>query len=252
LYEALKHGVTEFLNKPFDILEYKAKCKNLLSLGKRQTELQKKSHYLTQQVNASTEEILIRERETLDRLMKACAYKDCVTGGHLKRIGKISLILALELGLDHAHAEILETASSLHDIGKLAIPDEILMKKDKLTTEEFERMKTHTTIGYEILKDSPSPYLQTGALIALNHHEKYDGGGYPNGLAGDDIPIEAKIVSVADVFDSLTNHRPYKKAWSLDNTITYINNEKGRQLDPKCVDAFLSKIDVISSQDINT
>ncbi len=242
LYEALENGVNDFLNKPFDKTEYKSKCKNLLSLGKHQSKLKNRSKFLTEIVNASTEEILIREQETLDRLTKACVYKDCVTGEHLQRIGRISYILALELGLNKSNAEVLKTASPLHDIGKIAIPDNILLKKGKLTAKEFDEMKTHTTIGYDILKDSPSPYLQTGAL---NHHEKYNGTGYPNGIAGDEIPIEARIVTVADVFDSLTNRRPYKKAWPLNETLDYIKNEKGKHLDPDCVNALLSKIDEI-------
>lgn len=245
LYEALENGVTDFLSKPFDKIEYKSKCKNLLQLGKQHANLKNKTLFLTQQINASAEEILVREKETLDRLMKACSYKDCVTGEHLLRIGRISYILAIELGVNQNCAEILKTASSLHDIGKIAISDEILMKKSRLSADEFEIMKTHTTIGYEILKDSPSPYLQVGASIALNHHEKFDGSGYPNGLSAHNIPIEARIVAVADIFDSLTNHRPYKKAWSVKNTIEYIKNEKNRHLDPECVDALLYKLDEI-------
>jgi two-component system, response regulator RpfG len=245
LYEALENGVNDFLNKPFDTTEYKSKCKNLISLAKHQSKLKKRSQNLAKKVNASSEEVLIREQETLDRLTKACAYKDCITGEHLQRIGRISYILALELGLNESNADILKTASPLHDIGKIAIPDEILLKRGKLTEFEFEKMKTHTTIGYDILKNSPSPYLQTGALIALNHHEKYNGTGYPQGITGNYIPIEARIVAVADVFDSLTNHRPYKKAWPLDETIDYIKNEKGKHLDPDCVDVLLGKIDEI-------
>jgi two-component system response regulator RpfG len=247
LYEALENGVNDFLNKPFDKIEYKSKCKNLLSLAKHQSKLKKRSQFLTKKVNASSEEILIREQETLDKLTRACAYKDCITGEHLERIGRISYILALELGLSESNADILKTASPLHDIGKIAIPDEILLKRGKLTEFELKKMKTHTTIGYEILKDSPSPYLQTGALIALNHHEKYNGTGYPNRIAGNNIPIEARIVAVADVFDSLTNHSPYKTAWSLDETIDYIKKERGKHLDPNCVDALLEKINEITN-----
>jgi two-component system, response regulator RpfG len=245
LYNALENGVTDFLNKPFDQSECEARCKNLLSLRKHQFDLKERSSLLEKKVSETTEEILIREKETLNRLTKACEYKDCITGEHLLRIGRISHILAIELGIDDSNAKILEIASPLHDIGKIAIPDEILLKSGKLTDQEFEVMKTHTTIGYDILKDSPSPYLQTGALIALNHHEKYDGSGYPNGIAGNKIPIEAKIVAVADVFDSLTNHRPYKKAWSLDKTLEYIQNEKDKHFDPVCVDALISKLNDI-------
>jgi len=246
LHNALQSGVTEFLNKPFDKIECAARCKNLLLLGKRQTKLKQRSFKLEKRISETTEQILLREKETLLRLTRACGYKDCVTGEHLLRIGRISKILALELGFDEVFAEILETASPLHDIGKLAIPDNILMKKGKLTEQEFDVMKTHTTIGYEILKDSPSPYLQTGALIALNHHEKYDGSGYPNKISGKDIPIEARIVTVADVFDSLSNHRPYKKAWSISKTINYLIEQQDKHLDPECVMALINRIDDVN------
>lgn len=247
LHDALKNGVTEFLNKPFDSIECEARCKNLLDIGKNQTRLKHRRLQLEKKISETTEQILIREKETLFRLTKACAFKDCITGEHLLRIGRISKILALELGFDEESAEILETASPLHDIGKLAIPDDILMKKGKLTELEFETMKTHTTIGYEILKESPSPYLHTGAIIALNHHEKFDGTGYPYGLSGNTIPIEARIVTVADVFDSLSNHRPYKNAWPLNETLQYIQEQQGKHLDPECVKALLSKIDNITN-----
>jgi two-component system, response regulator RpfG len=251
LHDALKNGVTEFLNKPFDKVECEARCKNLLQLGKHQTRLKRRSFRLEKKISETTEEILIREKETLLRLTKACGFKDCVTGEHLLRIGRLSKIIALELGFEETHAEILETASPLHDIGKLAISDNILMKKGKLTEQEFEIMKTHTTIGYEILKDSPSPYLQMGALISLNHHEKYDGSGYPNKISGKDIPIEARIVTVADVFDSLSNHRPYKKAWPIGETIEYLLAQQEKHLDPECVKALINRIDDVKlpSQD---
>ena len=245
MYDALESGVTDFLNKPFDQLECKARCKNLLALGNHQSKLKKRGYFLEKKISETTEEILIRERETLNRLTKACEYKDCVTGQHIYRIGKISRILAIELGLGEENADILEIASPLHDIGKIAIPDDILLKKGKLSADEFEIMKTHTTIGFDILKESPSPYLQTGALIALNHHEKVDGSGYPNGIKKDDIPIEARIVAVADVFDSLTNHRPYKKAWPLNDVLDYIQLGQGQHFDPDCVKALLSKINSI-------
>lgn len=252
LYEALDNGVTDFLSKPFDTKEYQSKCKNLLSIGKRQANLKQQHKLLTQKVSATTEEVLIREKETLERLTKACAYKDCVTGEHLLRMGNISYLLALELGLTQSEAEFLKTSAPLHDIGKVAIPDNILMKKGTLTTSEFEVMKTHTTIGYEILKESPSPYLQMGAKIALNHHEKFDGSGYPNGISGDEIPIEARIATVADIFDSLTNDRPYKKAWPLDETLIYISAIGGKHLDPECVKALLSQIKNISAMNIKS
>ena len=243
LHNALQSGVTEFLNKPFDNIECEARCKNLLMIGKRQSKLERHRFKLEKKISETAEEILLREKETLLRLTRACGFKDGITGEHLLRIGRISKIIALELDFDEVKAEILETASPLHDIGKLAIPDNILMKKGTLTEQEFDVMKTHTTIGYEILKDSPSPYLQTGALIALNHHEKYDGSGYPNKISGKDIPIEARIVAVADVFDSLSNHRPYKKAWPMNETIGYLIEQQGKHLDPVCVKALINRID---------
>lgn len=240
LHEALESGVTDFLQKPVDHNECKARCRNLLELARHQNRLEQKSNILQQEVNDNLTQIHVRERETLNRLTQACTYKDCITGKHLARIGKLSKLIALKLGLPEYLAELIEVASPLHDIGKIAIPDNILLKRGKLTDGEFTVMKTHTTIGYEILKDSPSPYLQTGALIALNHHEKYDGRGYPYGQIGEEIPLEARIVTVADVFDSLTNHRPYKKAWPLDETLGFITGEKGRHFDPDCVEALFS------------
>ena len=243
LHQALEQGVTDFLHKPFDHNECKARCRNLLSLALHQNRLRHRSDYLQSKVEEGLEEILLREKETLNRLTRACTYKDCITGEHLLRLGKLSRMLAIELGMTLESAELIEIASPLHDIGKIAIPDSILMKKEKLTEAEFAIMKTHTTVGYDILKDSPSPYLKAGALIALNHHEKFDGSGYPYGISGNNIPIEARIVTLADVFDSLTNHRPYKKAWPIDETLDYIHTQKGLHFDPDCVDALVNILD---------
>ena len=130
----------------------------------------------------------------------------------------------------------------MHDIGKIGIPDDILLKRGRLTPEEFRIIQTHSTIGYEILKDSPSKYLQVGAIIAYGHHEKYDGNGYPQGLCGEDIPLQARIVAVADVFDALTTVRPYKQAWEVEEAVAYINEQKGRHFDPRCAEAFLDQL----------
>ena len=128
----------------------------------------------------------------------------------------------------------------MHDIGKIGIPDSILLKEGPLTKEEQDVMKTHPRIGYDILKGSPSKYLSMGAIIALGHHEKYDGSGYPNGLHAEDIPLVARVVAVADVFDALVSERPYKKAWPLDEGIEYLKAQRGRHFDARCVDAFLA------------
>jgi two-component system response regulator RpfG len=185
--------------------------------------------------------VQFRELETLTRLARAGEFKGKITGRNLIRMGKFTNVIAEKLGLDHEHREILKVSSTMHDIGKIGIPDYILLKEGPLDNEEFEIMKRHPQIGYEILKDSPSPYIQMGAIIALHHHEKYDGTGYPGGLQGDEISIEARIATVADVFDALTTKRPYKDAWSVEDAFEYLENEKGKHFDPLCVDAFFNQ-----------
>jgi len=160
-------------------------------------------------------------------------------------MARYSRLIAVALGVPTSECEVIESAAPMHDIGKIGIPDSILLKPGKHTPDEFSVMKQHTLIGYEILKESPSKYLQMGAIIALGHHEKFDGGGYPYGLAGDSIPLPARIVAVADVFDALTSVRPYKRAWSLQDSIDYIRRLRGSHFDPECVDAFMGQLDQI-------
>jgi two-component system response regulator RpfG len=179
------------------------------------------------------------EKETLMRLAKAGEYRDEVTGAHVARIGLFSCQIANALGLDKSQCDLIEQAAPLHDIGKIGIPDKLLQKPGRYNEQEREDMKSHTTIGYEILKDSPSKYLQMGAEIALSHHEKFDGSGYPYGLKGEDIPISARIVAVADVYDALTSTRPYKNAWPVEKALNYLERYKGSYFDPDCVDAFV-------------
>jgi two-component system response regulator RpfG len=155
--------------------------------------------------------------------------------------------MAEKLGLPESDCHVIEIAAPMHDIGKIGIPDGILLKPGKLDAQELQIMRTHTRIGYEILKDSPSKYLQMGAVIALGHHERYDGTGYPSRLRGYEIPLEARIVAVADVFDALTSVRPYKKAWSIQDALNYLNAERGKHFDSVCVDAFLAQFDKILS-----
>jgi two-component system response regulator RpfG len=146
---------------------------------------------------------------------------------------------------------VLGIAAPMHDIGKIGIPDAVLLKEGPLTTTELELMRTHPRIGYDILKGSPSKYLSMGALIALGHHERYDGTGYPNGLHGEDIPLVARVVAVADVFDALVTQRPYKHAWPLAEAIAFLRAQRGRHFDPQCVDAFLAdrgKVEAIAAE----
>ena len=179
------------------------------------------------------------EKETLFRLAKAGEYRDEVTGAHVARIGLFSRQIAETMGLGELDCDLIEQAAPLHDIGKIGVPDKLLLKPGRFTEQEREEMKSHTRIGYEILKDSPSRYLQMGADIALSHHEKFDGSGYPYGLKGEDIPLPARIVAVADVYDALTSTRPYKNAWPIEKALGFLDQNKGSSFDPDCVDAFL-------------
>ncbi|MCT7649240.1 HD-GYP domain-containing protein, partial [Aliarcobacter butzleri] len=167
------------------------------------------------------------------------------TSEHIERVAKYTELIALELGLEHKEAKMLKLASPMHDIGKIAIPDYILNKPAKLTPEEFEIVKTHTIKGYEMLNLSERPLLKTAAIIALTHHEKYDGTGYPKGLKGEEIPLYGRITAIADVFDALAHERCYKKAWRVDKIVEYIKEERGKHFDPKLVDLFFENFDKI-------
>ena len=245
-YEALGVGATDFLMKPVDHHECRARCRNLLTQHQQYKIISDRSRWLERRVAEATSEIRMRERETLLRLARAGEYRDEETGNHIIRMAKYSRIIAEEIGLSRDDAEVIEMAAPMHDIGKIGIRDDILLKPGKLTPEEFEIMKTHTIIGHDILKDSPSKFLQMGGVIALGHHEKFDGSGYPYGKKGDEIPIEARIVAVADVFDALVSERPYKNAWSTQAALEYMESHRGRHFDPEALDAFKSQIDAVA------
>ena len=245
-YEALGVGATDFLMKPVDHHECRARCRNLLTQHQQYKIISDRSRWLERRVSEATSEIRMRERETLLRLARAGEYRDEETGNHIIRMSKYSRIIAEELGLSREDADVIEMAAPMHDIGKIGIRDDILLKPGKLTPEEFEVMKTHTIIGYDILKDSPSMFLKMGGIIALGHHEKYDGSGYPYGKKGMEIPMEARIVAVADVFDALVSERPYKNAWSTQAALEYMVSNRGKHFDPEILDAFMSQIDAVS------
>src|SRR5213083_556048 len=239
-YEALEAGATDFLMKPLDEQETRARCANLLELRRHKIVLSDQARVLQYQVDKSIAEIHERELETLAKLAKAGEFRDRTTGNHLTRMARYSHLIGSNLGLAPETVHVLEVAAPMHDIGKIGIPDAILLKEGPLTKPEEETMRNHPRIGYDILKGSPSKYLSMGAIIALGHHEKFDGSGYPNGLHGEDIPLVARIVAVADVFDALVSERPYKKAWPLEEGIVYLKAQRGRHFDPRCVDAFLA------------
>ncbi|MCC6473581.1 MAG: response regulator [Burkholderiales bacterium] len=238
-YAALDVGVTDFLNKPVDTRECLARCRNLLTLRRQQLVLEDRKKLLEGMVREATEEVRAREKETLYRLARAGEFRDLETGNHIIRMARYSRLIANAIGLNSAEAEGIELAAPLHDIGKIGIPDHILLKQGRLDEAEAREMRRHPLIGYEILKGSPSEYLRMGALIALEHHEKFDGSGYPHGLVGDHIALAARIVAVADVFDALTSARSYKTAWTAHDAFLYIQAQRGTHLDPRLVDAFL-------------
>ncbi|HEC74660.1 MAG TPA: response regulator [Methylophaga aminisulfidivorans] len=238
-YDALDTGVTAFLNRPIDQIECRTTCRNLLQMHEQHLIIQDRAEWLARQVQLATKQIVAREKETIIRLAKAGEYRDQDTGNHVIRMAKYSKLIAEAHGvLTRDECEELEYAAPMHDIGKIGIPDNILLKPGKFDKEEWAIMQTHSRIGHSILTDSQSRYMQTGAIIALNHHERFDGLGYPNGLKGTEIPLIARIVAVADVFDALVSTRPYKAAWSIEAAVDYIHQHSGTHFDPDCVDAF--------------
>ncbi len=241
-HKALNSGVNDFINKPIDIKEISAKIQNFLKIREYDYYLQDRNKWLKKKVEKATRDLKEREEELIHRLVSMAEYREKDTGYHIKRVAYYSKIIAEELGLDEEEVELIFLAAPMHDIGKVGISDSILLKPGKLTKEEFEIIKTHTIIGYNILKDSKSNLIQKGAIIALRHHEKWDGTGYPDGLKENKIPLEGQIVAVADVFDALTSKRPYKEAWAFEKAVEYISQSKGTHFSPHCSEAFLKRI----------
>ncbi|WP_368028678.1 HD domain-containing phosphohydrolase [Arcobacter sp. s6] len=237
--KALEYGANDFLSKPINAPAFKARIINMLKLRKSQLLLQDKALLLQNEVEAATFRLKESEYETLQMLGKSAEYKDPETNAHTQRVAHYCKLLARAYGLDESLQDIIFYASPFHDLGKIGIPDNILLKPGKLDDDEFSIMKNHAKIGYEILKGSKSKYLKAGGVIAYNHHEKYDGTGYPNGLKGENIPIFGRITAVADVFDALTSSRPYKNAWSLEDAFDFLIREKSLHFDPNLVDLFI-------------
>ncbi len=183
--------------------------------------------------------------EILSKLARLASARDAETGSHMRRVASIAQLIARELGQSAEYGDLILQAAPMHDIGKIGIPDRILLKPGRLSVEEWETMKTHTTIGYEMLKDSASPLLRLGAEIAHSHHEKFDGTGYPRGLVGNQIPLAGRIVAVADEFDALLSVRPYKNAWTLTDTLAVIRRKRGGHFDPACASVLLKRLDEV-------
>ncbi len=239
--EAIKAGATDFLHKPFDPTELQARVANLLALRQAQVELADRAQWLTREVERATAHLLAREEEIIYRLARAIEYRDGDTGEHVSRVALISQLIAEGIGLPPERCRMIYLAAPLHDIGKIGIADAILSKPGKLTPEEMAIMREHVTIGARILERGSSDLIRTAELIAQSHHEKWDGKGYPDQLSGTDIPVEARIVAIADVFDALCSARPYKPAWPIEKAYAEIIQSSGSHFDPACVAAFRAK-----------
>ena len=236
---ALEAGVIDFLVKPVRPRELRARCRNLLQLRRQSETVKQRALSLEQRLLSSMHEVDERERETLARLARAIEYRDAGTSANLDRMAHVAGLIADSLGLGEEEARIIEMAAPLHDIGKIAIPDAVLLKPGPLDEDELTIMRRHPRIGYELLSGSHNRFIQVAAMVALRHHERYDGSGYPDGLAGEMIPLEARIVATADVFDALISPRPYKEPWSVDAALAYMYAQRGRLFDPACVDALV-------------
>jgi len=241
--QAFAAGVTDFLTKPIDPTELRARAQALLRLSEAQAQLRDRARQLAGEVARATERVVAREAEIILRLARAADQRDHSTGDHVLRVADLARLIAEQLGLPEEQVRTIHLAAPLHDVGKIGVPDEILHKPGQLTADERARMQLHTGYGEEILGGSSWTLLKVATAIAAAHHERWDGAGYPRGLAGEAIPLPSRIVAVADVFDALISSRSYKHAWSLEEARRYVLDERGRHFDPACVDAFLARWD---------
>lgn len=236
---AIEAGVTDFLHKPVDAVQLLARVRNLLALRRAHVEMCERARLLDGAVSLAHLALEQREEEIIWRLARAIDARDGQTGEHISRMATICFLIAQQLGLPPETCRTIYLAAPLHDVGKIGIPDAILSKPGRLTPEEYALMQRHVEIGVKILEHANSDLVRTAEIIAGGHHERWNGSGYPAGLAGADIPLEARIVAVADVFEALCTERPYKRAWSLEEARGEMVAGWGTLFDPVCVEAFL-------------
>jgi putative two-component system response regulator len=240
--EALSRGAKDFVNKPFHSDEVLLRIRTLLETRFLYLQIQTQNSMLEAKVLERTRELESAQVEIIERLARAAEFRDDQTGRHTERVGQLAMQLARQIGLPDKTVTLIRRAAPLHDIGKIAVPEAILLKLGKLTDEEFARVRTHTRIGARLLSGGSFDLLRMAEEIAFSHHEHWDGGGY-EGLSGETIPLAGRIVTIADVFDALVHKRPYKPAWPKEDAVAEIQRQRGRQFDPSLVDAFLRVID---------
>ncbi len=236
--ETLRAGAKDFLTKPYNVTEVLLRVQNLLETRYYYLQLQQQKETLEGLVQQSTRQLEQTQIEMLTRLARAAEYRDDEAGEHVWRVAELAAMLGGEMGLGTNRVELLLRAARLHDVGKIAIPDGILMKPTTLTQQEFSIVQTHTTVGAQLLSGGQSVFMQMAEVIALTHHERWDGTGYPNGLKGEAIPLEGRILAVADAYDALTHDRPHRKAFSPQEAAKEVQQASGKQFDPTVVGAF--------------
>jgi putative two-component system response regulator len=229
----LELGAVDYLQKPCHAAIVRLRVKMHLALHNQNLALERR-------VSDRTFELEDTRKEVVRRLGRAAEYRDNETGMHVIRMSKMAYLIALAAGVSESQAELLLIAAPMHDVGKIGIPDNILLKPGRFESDEWEIMKTHAQIGADIIGDHDSDLLRLARVVALTHHEKWDGSGYPQGLAGENIPLEGRIVAIADVFDALTSVRPYKKAWSTGDAVAYMQEQSGISFEPRLLDIFIT------------
>ncbi|HSI72651.1 MAG TPA: HD domain-containing phosphohydrolase [Fimbriimonas sp.] len=238
--QALEAGVADFLRKGSEDTELILRVRNVLRSHQLFLEVSRQKTWLEEMVRIRTAELFHARRDVLERLASALDSRDDATGDHTKRVGKLARLVAKQLGSPPAFSEAIEVAALLHDVGKIAIPDAILLKAGPLTPEERKFMEGHCVMGARILQGSGEPVMSMAYEIAMSHHERWDGKGYPQGLEGTSIPLSGRIVAVIDAYDAMTHERPYKKHMSHEDSVMELVRNKGTQFDPQVVDAFLA------------